>query len=127
VIFASAQIGFLVAPGNPTVEPEMQALCPTKASQHFTRLSASGPAGTHAGQEDRNLGQAASAPEAVQLLAMLLPAVIALAHMPTNITVHISQQNRGSGRHGAKVSPSRPAYAGRGLPLPFRLPTAPVW
>ena len=41
-----ARIGFLVAPGNPTVEPEVQALCPPGASLHFTRLSASGPAGS---------------------------------------------------------------------------------
>jgi len=82
-----ARIGFLVAPGNPTVEPEMQALCPPGASLHFTRLSASGPAGTHAGQEERNLSQAASVPEAVKLLAMLSPAVIVLAHTATSYTL----------------------------------------
>ena len=74
-----ARIGFLVAPGNPTVEPEMQALCPPGASLHFTRLSASGPAGTHTGQEERNLSQAASVPEAVKLLAMVSPAMEALS------------------------------------------------
>lgn len=82
-----ARIGFLVAPGNPTVEPEMQALCPPGASLHFTRLSASGPAGTHAGQEARNLSQAASVPEAVKLLAMVSPAVIVLAHTATSYTL----------------------------------------
>jgi hypothetical protein len=55
------------------------------------------------------------------------PAVIALAHMPTEKTVHIGQQNRRWTRRGAKVSPSRPADAERGLPRPFRLLTAPVW
>ncbi|MDB5316681.1 MAG: hypothetical protein JWO24_2525 [Rhodospirillales bacterium] len=82
-----ARLGFLVAPGNPTVEPEMQALCPPGASVHFTRLHAQGPAGTHAGQDERNLSQAASVPEAVRLLAMVAPRVIVLAHTATSYTL----------------------------------------
>ncbi|MBR0657332.1 maleate cis-trans isomerase family protein [Plastoroseomonas arctica] len=82
-----ARLGFLVAPGNPTVEPEMQALCPPGVSVHVTRLSASGPAGTHDGQEARNLTQAASVPDAVKLLAMLSPRVIVLAHTATSYTL----------------------------------------
>ncbi|HEY4251861.1 MAG TPA: hypothetical protein VGM87_11690, partial [Roseomonas sp.] len=82
-----ARIGFLVPPGNPTVEPEMAALCPPGVSLHFTRMTAEGPAGTHAGQEERNLSQVASLPDAVRLLAMVSPRVIVLAHTATSYTL----------------------------------------
>jgi maleate isomerase len=81
------RIGFLVPPGNPTVEPEMTELAPQGVSVHFTRLSASGPAGTHAGQEERNRSQIASLDEATRLLAMVSPQVIVLAHTATSYTL----------------------------------------
>ena len=79
-----ARIGFLVPPGNPTVEPEMVALAPQGVSVHFTRLSASGPTGTHEGQAERNRSQIASLDEAVRLLAMVSPAAVVLAHTATS-------------------------------------------
>lgn len=82
-----ARIGFLVPPGNPTVEPEMMELAPPGVSVHFTRLSATGPAGTHAGQEERNRSQLASLDEAARLLAMLSPQVIVMAHTATSYTI----------------------------------------
>ena len=82
-----ARIGFLVPPGNPTVEPEMTELAPPGVSVHFTRMSASGPAGTHAGQEERNRSQIASLDEATRLLAMVSPHVIVLAHTATSYTL----------------------------------------
>lgn len=82
-----ARIGFLVPPGNPTVEPEMYGLCPPGVSMHFTRMHAEGPAGTHAGQDERNLSQVASLPTAVKLLAMVSPQVIVLAHTATSYTL----------------------------------------
>ena len=82
-----ARIGFLVPPGNPTVEPEMAELAPAGVSVHFTRMSASGPAGTHAGQEERNRMQLASLDEAARLLAMTDPKVIVLAHTATSYTL----------------------------------------
>lgn len=82
-----ARIGFLVPPGNPTVEPEMAELAPPGVSVHFTRLSASGPAGTHTGQEARNRSQIESLDEAARLLAMLSPQVIVLAHTATSYTL----------------------------------------
>ncbi len=82
-----ARIGFLVPPGNPTVEPEMAALTPPGVSVHFTRLSASGAAGTHAGQEERNHSQIASLDEATRLLSMVSPQVIVLAHTATSYTL----------------------------------------
>jgi maleate cis-trans isomerase len=81
------RIGFLVPPGNPTVEPEMVELTPPGVSVHFTRMMAEGPAGTHTGQEDRNLSQVASIPECVKLLAMVSPSVIVMAHTATSYTL----------------------------------------
>jgi maleate cis-trans isomerase len=82
-----ARIGFLVPPGNPTVEPEMTELAPAGVSVHFTRLSASGPAGSHVGQEERNRSQIASLDDATRLLAMVSPQVIVLAHTATSYTL----------------------------------------
>lgn len=82
-----ARIGFLVPPGNPTVEPEMAELTPPGVSVHFTRMSATGPAGTHDGQEERNRSQIASLDEGVRLLAMISPQVIVMAHTATSYTL----------------------------------------
>jgi maleate cis-trans isomerase len=81
------RIGFLVPPGNPTVEPEMAELAPPGVSVHFTRMSASGPAGTHAGQEERNRSQIAGLDDATRLLAMVSPQVIVMAHTATSYTL----------------------------------------
>ena len=52
-----ARLGFLVPPGNPTVEPEMIAMAPPGVSVHFSRMVAHGPTGTLHGQEERNRTQ----------------------------------------------------------------------
>jgi maleate isomerase len=82
-----ARIGFLVPPGNPTVEPEMAELAPPGVSVHFMRMSASGAAGSHVGQEERNRSQVASLDEATRLLAMVSPRVIVMAHTATSYTL----------------------------------------
>src|ERR1700759_2195526 len=82
-----ARIGFLVPPGNPTVEPEMMQLTPPGVSLHFTRMHAEGPAGTHAGQEARNQTQVESIPACVRLLAMVSPSVIVMAHTATSYSI----------------------------------------
>ena len=82
-----ARLGFLVPPGNPTVEPEMMELAPPGVTLHFTRMSADGPAGTHSGQQERNLSQVASIPACVRLLAMVSPRVIVMAHTATSYTL----------------------------------------
>src|ERR1700709_1143936 len=82
-----ARIGFLVPPGNPTVEPEMAELTPPGVSLHFTRMSAEGPAGTHAGPEERDRSQVGSIPACVRLLSMVDPDVIVLAHTATSYTL----------------------------------------
>ncbi len=82
-----ARIGFLVPPGNPTVEPEMIALAPPGVSVHFTRMSASGAAGSHTGQDERNRSQIASLDEATRLMAMVCPHVIVMAHTATSYSL----------------------------------------
>jgi maleate isomerase len=65
----------------------MTELAPAGVSVHFTRMSASGPAGTHDGQEERNRAQLASIDEAARLLAMTQPRVIVMAHTATSYTL----------------------------------------
>jgi maleate isomerase len=81
------RIGFLVPPGNPTVEPEMIRLAPSGVSVHFTRMVAHGEAGAHQGQEERNRSQIAHLDENVALIAMVKPAVIVMAHTAMSYTL----------------------------------------
>lgn len=81
------RIGFLVPPGNPTVEPEMCGLAPAGVTVHFSRLVARGPTGTHGGQEERNRSHIAHIDECASLLAMVKPDVIVLAHTATSYTL----------------------------------------
>lgn len=82
-----ARLGFLVPPGNPTVEPEMMQLVPTGVSLHFSRLVAQGPTGTHEGQEERNRSYLKHIGESTDLLAMVKPDVIVLAHTASSYTL----------------------------------------
>ena len=47
-----ARLGFLVPPGNPTVESEMIALAPAGVSVHFHRMTARGATGSLDGQDE---------------------------------------------------------------------------
>jgi len=69
------------------MEPEITELAPAGVSVHFTRMSASGPAGTHAGQAERNRSQIASLDEATRLMAMISPSVIVMGHTATSYTL----------------------------------------
>ncbi|HEV2955632.1 MAG TPA: hypothetical protein VGX95_05910 [Xanthobacteraceae bacterium] len=82
-----ARLGFLVPPGNPTVEPEMIALAPHGVTVHFSRLVAHGATGSHAGQEERNRTMVEHAGASAGLLAMVKPDVIMLAHTATSYTL----------------------------------------
>jgi maleate cis-trans isomerase len=82
-----ARLGFLIPPGNPTVEPEMVALAPVGVSVHFSRMVAHGETGSPDGQEERNRTQIAHLGETAALLALMKPSVIMLAHTATSYTL----------------------------------------
>ena len=82
-----ARLGFLIPPGNPTVEPELIAMTPPGVSVHFSRLVARGPAGSHHGQEERNRSQIEHIDQSAELLAMVKPNVIILGHTATSYTL----------------------------------------
>ena len=82
-----ARLGFLIPPGNPTVEPEMIAMAPTGVSVHFSRMVAHGATGTLDGQEERNRSQIEHVGESAKLLAMVKPTVVMLAHTATSYTL----------------------------------------
>ena len=82
-----ARLGFLVPPGNPTVEPEMIALAPEGVTVHFSRLVAQGATGSHAGQEERNRTMVEHVAESAGLLAMVKPDVIMFSHTATSYTL----------------------------------------
>jgi maleate isomerase len=83
----TVRIGFLVPPGNPTCEPEMMRLAPPGVTVHFNRMVASGAAGSHEGQEERNRQQLAHLEDTVALLAMVKPAVIVMGHTASSYTL----------------------------------------
>lgn len=86
------RLGFLVPPGNPTVEPEMYRLAPDGVTVHFGRMVARGPTGTHGGQEERNRSHIAHIDECAALLAMVKPDVVVLAHTATSYTLGREQE-----------------------------------
>lgn len=81
------RLGFLIPPGNPTVEPEMAQMAPRGVSVHFSRMVTRESGGTHQGQEERNRTQIAHIGETADLLAMVKPGVIMLAHTATSYTL----------------------------------------
>ncbi|HMD62830.1 MAG TPA: hypothetical protein VKF83_02505 [Stellaceae bacterium] len=82
-----ARLGFLLPPGNPTVEPEMIALAPEGVSVHFHRMTARGATGSLAGQDERNRMMTDNIDGSIELLAMVNPDVIVLAHTATSYSL----------------------------------------
>jgi len=85
-----ARLGFLVPPGNPTVEPEMMALAPAGVSLHFNRLIARGAPGSLDGQTERNRMMVDNIGDSIEMLALVKPDVIVLAHTATSY--HLGRQ-----------------------------------
>ena len=85
-----ARLGFLVPPGNPTVETEMIALAPRGVSVQFHRMTAHGASGSLDGQDERNRMMVANIDESAELLAMVEPDVILIAHTATSY--HLGRQ-----------------------------------
>src|SRR5690242_11173769 len=82
-----ARLGFLVPPGNPTIEPEMMALAPRGVSLHFHRMVAHGEAGSLGGQEERNRTMVAHLDAGLGLLSMVKPDIVVIAHTATSYTL----------------------------------------
>jgi maleate cis-trans isomerase len=78
------RLGFLVPPGNPTVETEMIAMAPEGVSLHFHRMVAHGTPGSLAGQTERNRSMVENIDNGIELLAMVKPDVIVVAHTATS-------------------------------------------
>src|ERR1700730_10731528 len=79
-----ARLGFLVPPGNPTVEMEMIALAPQGVSLHFHRMTARGVGGSLDGQSERNQMMIDNIGDSAALLAMVEPDAIVVAHTATS-------------------------------------------
>src|SRR5271169_2885669 len=79
-----ARLGFLVPPGNPTVEPEMMMLAPKGVSLHFNRMIARGTPGAPDGQSERNRTMIDNIDASIEMLALVNPDVIVLAHTATS-------------------------------------------
>jgi maleate isomerase len=79
-----ARLGFLVPPGNPTVEPEMMALAPDGVTTHFNRMVARGLPGSLDGQSERNRMMIDNIDASIEMLALVKPDVIVLAHTATS-------------------------------------------
>lgn len=82
-----ARLGFLIPPGNPTIECEMAEMAPPGVSVHFSRMVAPGEGGTLDGQEERNRSQIEHIDESASLLAKVKPSVMMLAHTASSYTL----------------------------------------
>jgi maleate isomerase len=82
-----ARLGFLIPPGNPTIESEMPQMAPPGVSLHFSRMVAPGTGGTHDGQEERNRSQIEHIDQSADLLAKVKPDVMMLAHTASSYTL----------------------------------------
>jgi maleate cis-trans isomerase len=87
-----ARLGFLLPPGNPTVEPEMMAMVPHGVSLHFHRMVARGTPGSLDGQVERNRSMIEHLGEGVDLLAQVRPDIIVVAHTATSYELGQEQE-----------------------------------
>ena len=101
-----ARLGFLLPPGNPTIEPEMMAMAPPGVSLHFHRMTAGGVPGALDGQRERNREMVASLPDAVETLALVKPDIIVVAHTATSYDLGQDEESALLGRL-AKASGTR--------------------
>ncbi len=80
-----ARLGFLLPPGNPTVEVEMMALAPAGVSLHFHRMAVGGGVpGALDNQDERTRAMIDSLDASAGLLAMVKPDIIVVAHTATS-------------------------------------------
>src|SRR5215467_3151286 len=74
----------MAPPGNPTVETEMIAMAPEGVSVHFHRMVAHDTPGSLTGQSERNRSIVENIDTGIELLAMVNPDVIVVAHTATS-------------------------------------------
>src|SRR5712692_2209402 len=80
-----ARLGFLLPPGNPTVEFEMTALAPAGVSLHFHRMAVGGGVpGALDNQDERTRAMIDGLDGSTGLLAMVKPDIIVVAHTATS-------------------------------------------
>jgi maleate isomerase len=79
-----ARLGFLLPPGNPTVEAETIAMAPPGVSLHFHRMVARGNPGAPDGQNERNRSMVEHIDESIEMLALVKPDIIVIAHTATS-------------------------------------------
>jgi maleate cis-trans isomerase len=93
-----ARLGFLLPPGNPTIEPEMMAMAPEGVSLHFHRMVARGTPGSLDGQADRNRSMVEHLDESVEMLALVKPDIIVIAHTATSYDLGQNEEGALLGR-----------------------------
>jgi maleate isomerase len=107
-----ARLGFLLPPGNPTIEPEMIAMAAPRelpgVSLHFHRMVARGTPGSLDGQAERNRQMVASLDESIEMLALVEPDIIVIAHTATSYDLGQEQEtallDRLAKQSGARVT-----------------------
>lgn len=75
-----ARLGFLIPPGNPNTEGEVIQMARPEFSVHFTRMVAFGETGSLLGQDERNQSQIDHLDENLELMKLVKPSVVAMAH-----------------------------------------------
>jgi maleate isomerase len=97
-----ARLGFMVPPGNPTIEPEMIALVPEGVSVHFHRMDAGGGVpGALDNQDQRTRAMIDSLDAGLPLLAAVKPDIITIAHTATSYYLGRERENDLLARLGA--------------------------
>jgi maleate isomerase len=80
-----ARLGFLLPPGNPTVEAEMMTLMPAGVSLHFHRMAEGGGVpGALDNQDERTRTMVDNLDGSIAVLAMVQPDIIVVAHTATS-------------------------------------------
>jgi maleate isomerase len=88
-----ARLGFLLPPGNPTIEPEVMAMAPAGVSLHFHRMVARGTPGALDGQEQRNKEMVEHLDDSVEMLAQVKPDIVVIAHTATSYDLGREAEN----------------------------------
>jgi len=89
-----ARVGFLLPPGNPTIEPEMMAMVPAGVSLHFHRMVARGTPGSLDGQAERNRSMVAHLDDSIEMLALVKPDIITIAHTATSYDLGADEEGK---------------------------------